>query len=164
MKLYIAGPMSGIPSFNLSAFDDMAAWLREQRHEVISPAELDGEETRAVIMASLTGNHKDLPPGETWGFYLARDVKILADDGVEAIVVLPGWTRSPGALLETFTARVLLGMPILRRQPWGELALVSDSTLVNAWMEKMIGSVRPDLFNMKWKTRVRMSRVPRADE
>lgn len=161
MKLYVAGPMSGIKSFNVPAFDEMAAWLREQGHEVTSPAELDGAESRAIIVASETGNHKDLPPGETWGFYLARDVKILADDGIEAIVALPGWTRSPGALLETFTARVLLGMPILHQDFDDKLRLVTDAILLGAWRRKMVGiGLRSELFNMKWN----MPRTPRTDE
>ncbi len=112
MRLYIAGPMSGIPHFNIPAFDAMAAKLRALGHEVVSPAELDGPETRAAIYASKTGSHRDLPPGETWGFYLSRDVRLLADDGIEGVVVLPGWGKSKGARLETFVACALLDKPV----------------------------------------------------
>lgn len=166
MKLYVAGPMTGIPSFNVPAFDKAAMILRDMGHEVVSPAELDGPETRAVIVASATGSHADLPPGETWGFYLARDVKLLTDDGIEGIVVLPGWTRSPGARLETFVARALLRLPIWRLTGLNnhDLERVSDRLLAVAWLSSLFPGLRPELFSMHWKARVGTPRTPRADE
>ena len=114
MRLYIAGPMTGIAGFNVPAFDELAAYLRGWGHDVVSPAELDGEETRAVIAAAPTGHHSELPPGETWGFYLSRDIRLLADDGIQGVVVLPGWESSRGARLEVFMASQILGLPIFR--------------------------------------------------
>ena len=135
MKVYVAGPMTGIKSFNIPAFDAEAARLRAEGHEVISPAELDDPATRALQMASETGSMADLPPGETWGFFLARDVKLLADDGIEGIVVLPGWHKSRGARLETFVAHALCGMPVMYRDPnWPyELHPVAELSLFRAW-------------------------------
>lgn len=101
MKIYIAGPMSGHPAFNIPAFDEAAAYLRTQGFEVISPAEVDGETTRSVLLQSESGDHTDLPPSDGgWSAYLARDFMILADDGIDAIVRLPGWETSRGARLE----------------------------------------------------------------
>ena len=118
--MYIAGPMSYIPRFNIPAFDKLAADLRKQlagpnepAFTVISPAELDGAVTRAHLLNSVTGDPADYPPGMTWGDFLARDVKLIADDGIEAIVVLPGWERSRGARLETFVGH-LKGLKIVR--------------------------------------------------
>ena len=111
MKLYVSGPMSGMESFNIPAFDQAARRLRRMGHEVVSPAELDHPEFR---MACIGSDGKTIPPGgETWGTLLARDVKLLADDGIEGIVVLPGWTQSRGALLETYVGR-LCGLPIYK--------------------------------------------------
>lgn len=110
MKVYIAGPMSGIPAFNIPAFDSAAAFLREKGHEVVSPAEVDGPVTRAELLMSHDGDHRDLPPGESWSFYLARDFQILADQGIEAIVTLPGWETSKGAQCEVAVGKVL-GIP-----------------------------------------------------
>jgi len=107
MKVYIAGPMSGIPQFNVPAFDDAAMVLRKRGFEVVSPAEVDGPVSRALILASATGSHDDLPAEEPWSFYLARDFRILADDGIELIVTLPGWEKSRGARLEVMMGKEL---------------------------------------------------------
>lgn len=132
MRVYLAGPMSGIKSFNIPAFDEGAQRLRGWGHSVVSPAEMDGPVTRQILMSSKAGDHKDLPTGETWGFYLARDIKLLCDDGIEAVMVLPGWQNSKGARLETFVASALLGMPIFQLTRIGPVPLDSTS-LVRAW-------------------------------
>jgi len=107
MKVYVAGPMTGIPQFNFPAFDAAAADLRARGYDVVSPAELDDPETREVALASPDGApDSGSSNGETWGDFLARDVKLIADEGIEAIVCLPGWERSRGARLETFVARL----------------------------------------------------------
>lgn len=112
MKVYIAGPMTGIPQFNIPAFDEAAAVLRAQEHEVVSPAELDDLFTREEALSSGTGDQDHVTSG-TWGDFLARDVKMIADDGIEAVFVLPGWEQSKGARMESFVAH-LCGLPVLR--------------------------------------------------
>lgn len=97
MKIYIAGPMTGLPQNNFPAFDAAATKLREWGHEVVSPAELDDPSDRALAMS-------DMPATKTWGDFLARDVKLIADGGIEAIAFLPGWGNSRGARLEAYIA------------------------------------------------------------
>ena len=134
MKVYVAGPMTGIPQFNIPAFDEMAARLRDMGYEVVSPAELDRPETRAIQMASKTGSMADLPPGDTWGMFLARDVKLLSDDGIEGIFVLPGWWKSRGARLETFVGNALCGMPVLYHNVLADwIEPVPELDLFRAW-------------------------------
>lgn len=113
MRVYIAGPMTSYPQFNIPAFDAAAATLRAAGYEVVSPAELDDPATRAAALVSPDGAPgTGSSNGETWGDFLARDVKLIADDGIEAVFVLPGWARSRGARLETFVASALCGLPI----------------------------------------------------
>lgn len=120
MRVYLAGPMSGIPAFNIPAFDAAAEVLRELHHDVVSPAELDGPTTRAQLLSSLQGDHDDLPQDESWSFYLSRDFRIISDQGIEAIVSLAGWERSRGARCEVALGEVL-GIPRLDYAPETEL-------------------------------------------
>ena len=98
--------MSDIPAFNFPAFDAAATALRAAGYSIISPAEIDDPETRVRCLASPDGAPSD-DPGHTWGDYLARDVKLVADE-CEGIVFLPNWNTSRGARLETMVG-VLCG-------------------------------------------------------
>lgn len=109
MKVYLAGPMTHIKQFNFPAFDAVAADLRDDTFgpgsfEVISPAELDDPAARAAAMSSEDGDPEEYArlTGLTWGDFLSRDVKLIADGGFDAIICLEGWENSRGARLETF--------------------------------------------------------------
>jgi hypothetical protein len=92
-KWYLAGKMSGIPQCNFPLFQRVATVLRKQGYAVVSPVELDDESDYAIAMAN-----KRSP--KSWGDFLARDVKLLADGGITGIIFLPGWEDSDGAKLE----------------------------------------------------------------
>jgi len=94
MKLYLAGPMRGIPNYNKQLFNSEARRLRALGHEVFDPG--DNE----------LGDH-DL----SW--YMAIDLPAVCR--AEAVAVLPNWWLSEGARLEVRTARAL-GKDIL----WAE--------------------------------------------
>jgi hypothetical protein len=100
MKVYVAGGMSGYPQSNFPAFYEAAESLRANGFDVVSPAELDDADTVRRALANE-------PAKQSWGDFLARDVKLLADTGIEGIVFLPGWEKSKGAKLEAFVG--LLG-------------------------------------------------------
>jgi hypothetical protein len=99
---YLAGPMSGLPSFNYPAFHAAAAALRARGYNLVSPAELDEQHTLQYATAIASPDGKDYHPKWTWGDYLARDVKIVADEA-QGIIFLPNWHTSRGAKLEAFT-------------------------------------------------------------
>jgi len=105
--IYLAGPMSGIPKFNYPMFDEAAAELREMGYDIMSPAEMDDPEVAKVALESPLGELGDgmIVRGEchTWGDFLSRDVKLLADE-CAGIILLPGWEKSKGARLECFVA------------------------------------------------------------
>jgi hypothetical protein len=99
-KYYLAGAMSGIPQCNFPLFDRVAKSLRAQGYDVVSPAELDDESDKSHALGSADGLSHYKTSGKTWGDYLSRDVKLLADGGITGIIFLPGWEASSGAKLE----------------------------------------------------------------
>lgn len=90
-RLYIAGPMSGIPDNNYPAFFDAARRLRAMRLNVENPAE------------------NPVPPCKSWLGYMRLSLLQIAR--VDGVVMLPGWQRSKGARAEHQLARNL-GLPI----------------------------------------------------
>jgi hypothetical protein len=137
-NVYLAGPMTGIEKSNYPAFESAATFLREEGYAVTSPAEMDEPAIRDISLRSEDGAIATLEShGQTWGDFLARDVKLLADDGIEAIAVLQGWERSRGARLETFVAN-LLGLPIYRYTSllFPNPEPISLVELVRAWAEE----------------------------
>jgi hypothetical protein len=109
VKLYVAGPMRGIPHFNFPAFHAATARLRAAGHEVFNPAERDIEATGVDISAdNLTGNNEQAASNH--GFSLRE---ALADDllfvcrHADGVVMLPGWVNSKGANAEVAAAIAL---------------------------------------------------------
>lgn len=114
MKLYLAGPMRGIPYFNFPAFDKAAANLRARGYEVFSPAENDRVNYGAELAASNpTGN--EARATATHGFNLraalGTDLAYICAEA-DGIALLPGWRNSKGATAEHATA-VALGLTVI---------------------------------------------------
>lgn len=86
-RVYVAGPMSGMPGHNFPAFNAAAAALRAQGWQVENPAD------HGVV------------DGATWADYMHSDVCMLASCGT--IHLLPGWSKSRGASLEAHIAAAL---------------------------------------------------------
>lgn len=89
-RAYVAGPMTGLPDFNFPAFHDAAARLRALGFEVLNPAE------------------NPAPPCGTWLAYMRMAVAQVAQ--ADAVVLLPGWENSRGAMVEY---RLAVGMGLL---------------------------------------------------
>ena len=86
-RVYIAGPMTGLPEFNYPAFNDAADKLRDAGHHVENPADI------GVV------------DGWTWQDYVrAALAKLITCDEV---ATLPDWDRSPGATTEVRLAESL---------------------------------------------------------
>lgn len=94
-KLYVAGPMSGLPEFNFPAFNDAAAFFRANGWEVFNPAEKDSE-SGLDAEAYKTGD-AELATSKGFDFreaYLWDIESVLKSN---AIYMLKGWENSPGA-------------------------------------------------------------------
>lgn len=107
MRIYLAGPMRGIPNFNAPAFKAAATALREAGHIVFSPAERDELVHGPAALWSPTGKLAD---AEAHGFDLHVALKadlIWLCDCADAIALLPGWETSRGATAERAVAKAL---------------------------------------------------------
>lgn len=83
--VYICGPMSGLPDFNYPAFNAAEVAIRERYAcRVLNPARQ--------------------PDGLTWEEYMRRGCADVVSATV--VVVLPGWQKSPGAVIEMATALI----------------------------------------------------------
>lgn len=109
---YLAGPMSGRPMFNFPMFEAVAAMLRKQGFQIVSPNELDAVNTTDYELARDSVDGSLGTTEQTWGDFLARDVKIVADQ-VDGVICLPGWEQSRGARLEAFVA-TCQGKPVFQ--------------------------------------------------
>lgn len=142
MKAYLANRMTGVPYFNYPWFDRAASVLRARGIVVVSPAELDDPDTREMAMKSEDGAPgSGSANGETWGDFLARDVKLIADSNLDAIIVGPDWRASKGARLETFVAHQI-GLPVLR---FPDLTPIPIDELAVAWTGGVRVAMRPVL-------------------
>ncbi len=92
MRVYLSGPMTGYPEHNFPLSALVRSQLRDEGFEVLCPAEAGVVE------------------GWSWEQYLRRDLRMVLD--ADAVIVLPGWEESRGAVLETDVARQL-AMPIV---------------------------------------------------
>ena len=87
MKIYIAGPMSGVEHFNFPNFHKAASQLRNAGHEVVNPAEICPDTSLG------------------WAECMKRDIVRMLECG--AIALLDGWERSRGARIEAELAKSL---------------------------------------------------------
>ncbi len=106
MRVYVAGPMTGLPEHNYPAFHDAADRWREAGHLVLNPAELDQPDPSAPVV------HDELALVLASDYY-KRDIGAMLQFRVEAVAVLPGWQSSIGAQLEVTCAKAF-GWPVYR--------------------------------------------------
>ena len=79
-RIYIAGPMTGLPEFNYPAFNKEAQRLRAMGYHVENPA--DNPE----------------PPCKSWLGYMRMALPQLVT--CDIVALLPGWQDSKGARIE----------------------------------------------------------------
>jgi len=95
VKLYVAGPMTGLPEFNYPAFFEAEKRLQKFGYETVNPARQED--------------------GLSWADYMRLGVgDVLTVDGV---AVLDGWEQSRGARLEVHVA-IELGLPVRSVKAW----------------------------------------------
>ena len=104
MKLYLAGPMTGLPEYNYPAFAIAREVLRRAGYEVVCPAEQNPDGPKQAVEGQAT-----------WLDFMRRDIReaVLCD----GVAMLEGWKLSRGASLEVEVMR-RLGLPTRMVADW----------------------------------------------
>jgi len=100
MRVYIAGPMSGLPGLNFPAFDAAAERMRALGHTPVNPADFD-----RLLWPDHDFSAGCPPPKFNYVGTLRSDLHLL--DTCDAIYFLPGSENSVGATLERAWAAAL---------------------------------------------------------
>lgn len=90
MRVYIGGPMTGLPDKNYPAFEYAMRRLMDEGIEVISPHLLE-----ANALPELTEN---MTVGEIYRSVIPGDIAAIAR--TDGMILLQGWEESPGTALE----------------------------------------------------------------
>jgi hypothetical protein len=109
-KVYLAGPMRGIPEFNFPLFLAVGEYLeREWNFEVFNPAQHDID--RGFDFSGYDGTEDLSDTGFDLRQSLGDDLEFVAREA-DLVVVLPGWEQSKGARAEVSTA-LALSIPVV---------------------------------------------------
>ena len=104
MRLYIAGPMAGLPEFNFPTFNAVEDALMKAGYEVVNPAALDVHEEWALEHSGDHATGTGVKDRQRAAF-LKRDFHFLTK--CDGIVMLNGWQSSTGANAELLVARIM---------------------------------------------------------
>lgn len=106
MKIYLAGPMRGLPQWNFPAFKEAKKRLEAQGHHVFCPATMD----EALGYGQYAGATTEEEKAQHLRHVMKNDINCLMH--ANAIALLPGWERSRGATVELALAQ-FLGLTVL---------------------------------------------------
>ena len=98
MRIYIAGPMRGLPRYNFDEFDKAEERLRASGRIPVSPARMD----RAIWGFDGSG---ELTEGMRRETVFPIDVQVIPT--CHGMYLLRGWEKSAGAILEVAYAQAL---------------------------------------------------------
>ena len=111
MRLYVAGPMTGLPDFNYPAFNAAAEDLRSKGYDVLNPADLES--------TNLTGKPQE------WRWYMRHAIGMVVQ--ADGLAMLPGWENSTGARLE-HTIAMALKLDIHPAWWWASYTPITEPT------------------------------------
>lgn len=100
VTVYLSGPMTGLPEYNIPAFNAEATRLRECGFKVLNPADPMPDEDAVRKLEN---------PDARFRAYMSRDLSWICVSDV--VAQLPGWEKSRGATLEAAVA-ISLGVVI----------------------------------------------------
>lgn len=116
VKVYISGPIAGMPDGNMQAFRQAESMLREMLAQPVNPQTLDHEhEGLPCAGDQVPREFTNVSPvaeaaerTHRYGCYMKPDILALLD--CDGVVLLPGWENSRGAKVEVAVAEIC-GIP-----------------------------------------------------
>jgi hypothetical protein len=127
LRVYISGPISGLPEANYSEFADAAHLVQSAGCDPVIPHDVTPKHEGACVP-----DGRREPSGHTYACHLRADV--LAMLSCDAVVMLPGWEPSHGARIE-HTVAAACGLPIHYIGEFGSIKTSSGSHLFEAARE-----------------------------
>lgn len=114
MKIYLSGPMTGLPHYNRATFNFWAKVLRDLGYEVFNPAELELDDETIGFLSET--NHSTREAEDIiWRAYMRQCLPAIPKN--ECLVQLEGWEQSRGARLEYQHARIF-GLRVQTLSNW----------------------------------------------
>lgn len=135
-RIYIAGPMSGIPLFNFPEFDETAAYIDKHFPGCVpvNPAQIDRDHGFDPATLPEDYNWNLIPESAgTREEIIRRDINALLT--CHSIYMLPGWENSSGAKAELQLAR------------WAGLNILQDPMAKNPLLHDFLDPSVPALIS-----------------
>lgn len=98
MRVYIAGPMTGLPDFNRAAFKVEAARLEDAGHVAVDPSTTDPRHAGPCLGGPVVSKRDHAGHLHHYGCWLRASLARMLT--CRRVVMLPGWEASNGATLE----------------------------------------------------------------
>lgn len=139
MRVYVAGPITGKPCFNVAQFNQATSMLRAAGHNVFSPI----ENNSFRFHRDFTMLAQDYPDGDpnklhknwpdiTAGLLLGDDAAYITN-AAEAIAFLPGWETSNGSNAEWALGRALRLKIAYLPNKFEEMRLIAFEEMLRLW-------------------------------
>lgn len=167
MKIYLAGPMSGLPDLNYPEFNRVTALLEGVGLKVRNPAQIDtlfppldcgdqpfaykGKDPLPMVHNAGVTDPKTLDrcvvhTPRDWVWYMRKALAMLLE--CDGLALLPGWSTSRGARIERELADAL-GFPVARASTWLQLwpqSARAQETVMSVLGVSVFAEGEPDLM------------------
>ncbi|MDO8668830.1 MAG: DUF4406 domain-containing protein [Candidatus Buchananbacteria bacterium] len=134
MRLFISGPIDGVPLNRLRRFDDVKRFLEQRGHQIITEIDVPYPDLNNADTTIAYQCDKE-PELLTWLILLTKKMWIMTQ--CDILFLLPGWEVSHDASVLFVTAKKL-EMPIYIDD--GSAIKLTNEDEIKSWFEKQINN------------------------